>query len=434
MPYLLYLGDDHKDIDTVNILMFTNTYLPHVGGVARSVDAFATEFRSLGHRVLIVAPEFPGQPDEEKDVVRVPALQRFNGSDFSVKLPIPPSLYEAIEAFNPDVVHAHHPFLLGGTALRFARERDVPLIFTHHTMYEQYTHYVPGDSDKLKQFVINLASGYCNLCDAVFAPSQSVHDLLRERDVTSTIHVVPTGVKRSTFARGSGLGMRMMMGIPEDAFVIGHIGRLAPEKGLDVVASAVRQCLDEIPNAHFLLAGDGPSLREIKTELADSDRFHHCGVVAGDILVSTYKAMDVFVFASLSETQGMVMSEAMAAGVPVVAFDAPGVREVVDDRKNGRLLDGHDPAAMAEAIHWIHDLGEADRESMRANIEATAERFSMAACAELAIKHYEEAMDEPTQGAENEDSNWDALTMRIKAEWEIISNAAEAVRDALREP
>ena len=118
----------------MNILMLTNTYLPHVGGVARSVEAFKRVYDARGHRVLVVAPDVPDIGDDEEDVIRVPAIQNFNGSDFSVRLPIPGFLLSAVRDFRPDLVHSHHPFLLGDTALRIATHFDVPLVFQHHTM------------------------------------------------------------------------------------------------------------------------------------------------------------------------------------------------------------------------------------------------------------------------------------------------------------
>ena len=156
----------------MNILMMTNTCTPHVGGVARSVERFTSEYRRRGHRVLVVAPIFENMPSQEVDVVRIPAIQHFSGSDFSVVLPIPAFLISAVEAFEPDIVHSHHPFLVGGTALRIAHLHETPLVFTHHTMYEQYTHYVPGNSAVLKRFVIKLTTSYANekrYCPCLFA-------------------------------------------------------------------------------------------------------------------------------------------------------------------------------------------------------------------------------------------------------------------------
>src|SRR5688572_20475289 len=140
----------------MNVVMMKNSSLAHVGGVARSVESFSAALREAGHKVMVVAPEFPDMSESETDVVRVPAIQRFNGSDFSVRLPVPGLLTDPLDRFQPDLIHAHHPFLLGDTALRVAAGRGVPLVFTHHTLYEEYTHYVSNESVALKRFVVDL--------------------------------------------------------------------------------------------------------------------------------------------------------------------------------------------------------------------------------------------------------------------------------------
>jgi len=206
----------------MKICMFTNTYKPHVGGVARSVDFFTEDLRADGHRVLVVAPEFPGaEDDQEGKVVRVPAIQEFNGSDFSVRLPAPFRVDQTVEAFDPQIVHSHHPFLMGDTALRVARDRRVPLVFTHHTLYEQYTHYVPLNSEAMERFVIRLATDYANFCTRVVAPSQSIADLIQKRGVRSPVDVVPTGVDLTFFTGGRGETFRREHGISPDAMVVG---------------------------------------------------------------------------------------------------------------------------------------------------------------------------------------------------------------------
>lgn len=214
----------------MNIVMLTNTYLPHVGGVAHSVAAFSEEYRRRGHNVLIVAPEFPEKIAGEKNVVRIHAIQNFNGSDFSVALPFSPDLSDRLDQFKPDIVHAHHPFLLGMTALRVARQRELPLVFTHHTLYEHYTHYVPADSQVLKRFVVELATRYANLASLVLAPSHSIVKLLRERGVQTPIAEVPTGVQLEDYNNGDGSKVRRRLDIPESAFVVGHLGRFGQEK------------------------------------------------------------------------------------------------------------------------------------------------------------------------------------------------------------
>jgi glycosyltransferase involved in cell wall biosynthesis len=337
----------------MRVVMMTNTYLPHVGGVARSVEGFSRALRAEGVRVMIVAPEFPGMDESETDVVRVPAIQRFNGSDFSVRLPVPGLLTEPLDRFQPDLIHAHHPFLLGDTALRVASSRGLPLVFTHHTLYEEYTHYVSTESEAIKRFVIDLSTGYANLCDHVIAPSQSVLALLQQRGVTSPITVVPTGVDLSRFTKRSGRRFRKTAGIPRDVFVVGHIGRLAPEKNLMFLTRAVARFLQERPQAWFLVAGSGPLEDAMRAHFGEAgvlERVRFAGILQGGALADAYDAMDVFAFASKSETQGMVMAEAMAAGTPVVAVDASGVREVVRDGYNGRKLSVEDGDAFSAAL------------------------------------------------------------------------------------
>ena len=217
----------------MNVYMFTNTFTPHVGGVARSVESFTAQFRQAGHRVWVVAPEVEGSPANEVDVIRTPSIQNINGSEFSVPLAMPGILTATLTEFPPDIVHAHHPFLLGNTALRVAVRYAVPVVFTHHTLYDQYVHYLGGESLLLQKIAVEIAAGYCNLCTGVIAPSQSVAQMLHELSVTTEIEVIPTGVEPEKFQFGDPRHFRAAHAIPERAFVVGHVGRLAPEKNLE---------------------------------------------------------------------------------------------------------------------------------------------------------------------------------------------------------
>lgn len=418
----------------MNILLLTNTFTPHVGGVARSVAAFAEEYQRRGHRVLVVAPEFPGLPANEVGVVRIPAIQNFNASDFSVALPIHPQLSETIDGFRPDVVHSQHPFLLGMTAMRIARYRELPLVFTHHTLYEQYTHYVPGDSDALKRFAIELATRYANLADQVFAPSASIRDLLRERGVSTAIAVVPTGVRLEHFADGDGLALRRQMAIPADAFVVGHLGRLAPEKNLEFLAEAVADFLSRDSRAHFLVVGAGPSekaMRDIFARAGAEARLHIAGILQRQALADALHAMDVFVFASRSETQGMVLTEAMAAGLPIVALDAPGVREVVKDRYNGRLLRERTPAAFSAAVQWVAGLAPEQWRDLKQAALDTADAFSMSRSADQALACYESLKAKTGAAPVEGGRGWEDILTWIKTEWDILKSVAGAGDAAL---
>lgn len=416
----------------MNIVIFTNTYTPHVGGVARSVEAFVTEYRKLGHRVLVVAPEFADMPEDEQDVVRIAAIQNFNASDFSVALPFHDQLSEILDEFKPDVVHSQHPFLLGMSALRTARYRKLPLVFTHHTLYEQYTHYVPGDSVTMQHFAISLATRYANLCDQVIAPSQSIADLLKQRGVTSPIEVIPTGVYLEKFANGDGDRVRRQMGIAADAFVIGHLGRLAPEKNLEVLARAVADAVCARPSSHFLVVGAGPSeqtIRDLFAQAGVADRLHIAGILQQQQLTDALHAMDLFAFASASETQGMVITEAMAAGLPVVAFDAPGVREVVDNATNGLLLQQKDARTLAAALCQLIDHPN-QLTALRKGARLTAEAFAMSRSAARALLCFRSVIDSMPASTKTE-RDWEDVLAWIKAEWDILSSVAGAGSSAV---
>lgn len=422
----------------MNICMMTNTYLPHVGGVARSVSTFAEEYQRRRHKVLVVAPEFEGKPlpkRAEAMVERVPAIQNFNGSDFSVRLPIATVLSPRLDAFPADIVHAHHPFLLGDTALRIAASKNVPVIFTHHTRYEDYTHYVPFASPALREFAINLSTQFANLCDGVIAPSDSIAKLIKGRGVEVPIKVVPTGIDVEAFAKGHRDRFRRKHRIAEKTFVIGHVGRLAPEKNLEYLAEAVALFLKTAPDAIFLVVGGGPSediLKQTFERHGVSEKLILAGKHTGSNLCAAYRAMDVFAFTSKSETQGMVVAEAMAAGLPVVALDATGVREVVRHNKNGYLLPESVPAKRFAT--YLGRLDQ-DRERWAAFVKqarSTAELFSRERCADQALEFYGDILRATRRERLINGLNpWGTLLERLSVEWNLLAEKAQAVVQAV---
>jgi 1,2-diacylglycerol 3-alpha-glucosyltransferase len=420
----------------MKICMMTNTYLPHVGGVARSVSTFAEQFIREGHDLLVVAPEFDGKPlppKAEAIVERVPSLRNFNGSEFSVRLPLATALSDRLDEFQADIIHAHHPFLLGDTALRVAMNKNVPIIFTHHTKYEDYTHYVPF-SDAMREVAIQIPTHFANLCDGVIAPSESIARIIRKRGVTSPITVIPTGIDVQAFASADGARFRKRLNIPVDSIVVGHVGRLALEKNLGYLAEAVALFLAREPKARFLVVGDGPwreELKEVFVKHGVADRLLLAGKRTGRVLREAYRAMDVFAFASQSETQGMVVAEAMAAGAPVVALNASGVREVVRDGNNGFLLPA---AASAEAFaDALARCVEPKRhEALSRGAQETAAEFSQERSARRTLAFYEETR-RATRARRllNHLSPWAALLKRVGLEWDLLSSRTQTVAAAV---
>lgn len=412
----------------MKILMLTNTYTPFVGGVPRSVQNFTEVYREKGHRVVVVAPEFENAPEDEEDVVRVPAIKNFSDAGFSLRLPIPGYLSSTVEEIGPDIAHAHHPFLLGDTGLRLARRFNIPLVFTNHTLYEQYTHYLPVDNSTVKKYVRNLVRGYANLCDRVFAPSQSVSRILKDQGVETPIDVVPTGIDVEEFGSGDGSRFRAERGIEDDVFLIGHLGRLAEEKNLPFLVESVSTFLEDHPGTEFLLVGDGPiqdDLRDSVEELGLEDRVHFEGVLRDQELYDAYASMDLFAFASKTETQGMVLVEAMSSGTPVVALDASGARDVVVNGETGRLIKDEDKGAFAEGLEWYYELSEAKKRIIRDNSRNRAEDFEMDEVADRALEIYRVLIEE-FEDRPRDQSLWEQAKRRLETEWEIIQNFAAA--------
>lgn len=416
--------------------MFTNTYLPHVGGVARSVHTFVQNLRKRGHEILVVAPRFPNaDPKKDQEVYRLPAIQNFNGSDFSVHIPVPSHLKEILVDFKPAIIHSHHPFLLGDTALRAARQHNIPLVFTHHTRYERYTHYVPFDSKLLKRFVISLSTQYANMCTRVIAPSESIARLISGRGVQTPISEIPTGIDSGFFSEGDGEKKRKELNLPEDSFVLGHVGRLAPEKNLKFLCRAVSGFIRNRENTYFLITGNGPEyqkIRDIFSEKGLSSRLIMTGTQTGRHLYSIYRAMDIFVFSSFTETQGLVIAEAMAASLPVLALDASGVREVVQNGTNGVLLSAK--ATTHQFTQALHDLYAAPnkRKTMGINARSTAEKFTQEECTSRLEDLYQEAITNYRNESRASDiKTWEHLQKSLATEWDLLTQKTSAIIKAV---
>lgn len=423
----------------MRIYMATNVYRPRIGGITRSVEAFARQFRAAGHEVKILAPSFEGQDEDEADVLRVPAVHEVGGSPFSLPVPYPGLVADAVEAFPPDVVHAHQPFLLGATAHKMAAVENVPIVYTHHSRFDAYGHYFPKEHGFLQNFVVHLAVHFANLCDAVIAPGTFVRDTLHEAGVTQPIEIIPTGVDVARFAQGDGRWLRDELGIAHDAPVIGHVGRLAKEKNLSFLAAGVAGLMARRDDVHLVVAGDGEDRDELVAQLEKAsvtDRAHLLGSLEGQRLVDCYQAMDVFAFASKSETQGIVITEAMAAGVPVVALAAPGVDDVLRDGVNGLEVGREDAGQFADALHRALDQPGGERRRWQQNARHSAAELSIENCAEEALRLYRRSIEHHASRAaskEDRQGSWRAISRRLKDELAMLQRTSRAVRDALYE-
>jgi glycosyltransferase involved in cell wall biosynthesis len=286
------------------------------------------------------------------------------------------------------------------------------------------------------RFVKRMGTDYANLCDHVIAPSESIADVLTQRGVTTPITAIPTGINPAEFACGDRTTPRQQYQIPEHATVIGHVGRLAPEKNLDFLSRSIARALQQNKNAYALIVGEGPSAENIEANFANAgvgNRLVMAGKLKDQPLANAYRAMDLFAFASHTETQGMVLAEAMSVGLPVVALDAPGAREVVIDQHNGRLLSEQDETAFAEALQALMSLGTAQRAACCEGALQTAEQFAMPRCVTWLLSVYEQVSDRCPKMAGAHENTWSQTRRLVELEWHLWSARANAAAESLRE-
>lgn len=334
----------------MRVALFTNNYLPFCGGVTISVETLRRGLEARGHEAWVFAPRMPGAAAAPR-VVRYPSVPAVTYPEFALAVPFAPAVAARARALAVDVFHAHHPFLLGPAARRLARRLGRPLVFTYHTRYEKYAHYVPLRPGLVQAAAIRLSTAFAARADAVIAPSAVIRDELRARGVRVPIAVVPTGVDLGMFSPGDRDGARRTLGVDAGDLVVLYVGRLDREKSVDRVLLAFDRVAAVLPRARLLLVGRGTLVEALRRQAAASPaagRIHFLGARPHETLPDCYRAADLFLFASETETQGLVLAEAAACALPAVAVSAPGCEEVVRDGESG-LLTKREPAALAEA-------------------------------------------------------------------------------------
>ena len=353
----------------MRVALFTNNYLPFCGGVAISVETLRRGLEGRGHDAWVFAPRFPGASGPEPRVVRYPSIPALAYPEFVLAIPYACRAAARVVDLGMDVFHAHHPFLLGPAARRFARRRQRPLVFTYHTRYEKYAHHVPLHHAVVAAAAVRMATRFAASVDAVIAPSALVAEELRAGGVRAPIAVVPTGVDLERFCPGDASRARQALGLTPDDHVVLYVGRLDPEKSVERVLHAFERITAAVPRTHLVVVGHGteaPRLRHVARALAAGDRIHFLGARRHDTLPACYQAADLFLFASETETQGLVLAEAAACGLPAVAVSAPGCDEVVRDGATGVLTKGSAAALADAAIGLLLDPGQRRAMGVRA--------------------------------------------------------------------
>ncbi len=378
----------------MKIGIFTESYHPYTSGVVRSIELFTREFEKRGHEVFIFCPDYPlAQLQKEDNVFRFPAFPAPKMPEFSIPLPVSAQFSSTIKKIGLDIIHVHSPFILGRLGARTARSYSLPLVFTFHTLYEQYVHYVPFVEKTSRQIVRLICRDFCNRCNVVVAPSQLVVNYLHLLGVKSQIVTVPTGIELDEFMDLNPLWLKENHGINENKKVLLFVGRLGQEKNLFFLLKSFMKINHLHPDTHLVLVGTGPLKTALnifcKTNGLDSF-VTFTGVLSRQQIVHCYASADIFVFPSVTETQGLVIGEAKAAGLPVVAARAFGPAETVVHGVDGLLTDPTQDSFTNAVLTLLSDP-EKCKQMSEAALE-NAKKLSSSCCADKTLKIYEDLL------------------------------------------
>lgn len=340
----------------MNILFLSDVYFPRINGVSTSIHTLRGQLVGMGHHVRLVAPDYFSPSDDESWIARVPARYLpFDPEDRLMKYGRALAYFSTAAERAFDVVHVHTPFVAHYLGLRLARCFGVPCVETYHTFFEDYIrHYLPLlPHSALRMLARGLSRSQCNAMDAVIAPSQPMLDALRGYGVRTHAEVIPTGLENHSFVYGDGAGFRRRYGIAADRPLMLYVGRVAHEKNIGFLLRVTAMVKQQRPDALLVIAGEGPALDGLRREaqtLGLQDHILFLGYLDRTTeLKDCYRAADIFVFSSLTETQGLVLLEAMAQGVPVVAIAEMGTRSILKEG-DGALIAPQSEAGFAARV------------------------------------------------------------------------------------
>ena len=381
----------------MKIAIFTNNYLPNPYGLSMSIESFRAAFEKMGHTVYIFAPEFKGYVDTNPNVHRYPALDiTLRGVRYPIAIPFSCKISRILEGLDIDIIHSQHPNLLGWQARRCAKKKNVPLVFTWHTLYDQYSHFVPLIPGKFAAWwSIRNARRYANSCSQIIVPTPSVKKVIENWGVKNpNIVAIASGVDESLYRNIDASQVREKFGISEDEILILLISRLTKEKNINFLFEAMVPLMEKDQKMKFLVGGQGSEreeLEKIVVERGLSKRILFAGVVPAAEIKNYFAAGDIFVHASKSETQGMILTEAMYMGLPTVAVRAPGANDLVGNFVTGMLVRENEEEFAATVEKVVNDKQLYQKFSANAK-RIARENYTSSICAQKLLTVYQEAI------------------------------------------
>lgn len=329
----------------MKILNVSDVYFPRVNGVTTSIQTFSREFSKLGHECHVIAPDYgPANgkaaaltgPHEPK-LIRVPSLKvPFDPEDRFMAPARLRALEDRLRAERYDVLHVQTPFVAHQVGVPLGRRLGLPVVESYHTFFEEYLHhYLPLVPRALsRRFARFCSRRRCNEVDAVVVPSRAMETALRDYGVETFLEKLPTGLRLEDLRGGNGQTFRDRYHIPAERPTIAHIGRVAFEKNIDFLLRVLARVKRQVPEVLMVIAGEGPALPALHRQVVELGLQDHVLFVGylerATELLDCYRAADAFVFASRTETQGLVLLEAMALSVPVVSTAVMGTKDILE--------------------------------------------------------------------------------------------------------
>jgi glycosyltransferase involved in cell wall biosynthesis len=320
----------------MNILFISDVFFPRVNGVSTSINTFATELRALGHQVTLIAPSYTDEDKQEEWIVRVPSHKiYFDPEDRLMNFSKLKALLPWIRDKHFDIIHIHTPFTAHYVGIHFGKKLDIPVVETYHTFFEDYLHhYLPFIPQFIsRKLARTISRRQCNAVDGIVSPSKPMLDVLKQYGIKTPAEVVATGLDDSSFVCVDGEHFRMSHDIPLAQPMLLFVGRVAHEKNIGFLLEMHVELIKKHPDALLVITGEGPAEESIKysiDKLGISNKVRMIGYLdRSHELIACYKAADIFVFASKSETQGLVLLEAMAQGTAVVAIAELGTKSIL---------------------------------------------------------------------------------------------------------
>jgi glycosyltransferase involved in cell wall biosynthesis len=382
----------------LRILMISDVYSPRVNGVSTSIRTFRREMRALGHSTHLIAPAYPEDGHHEPGVTRVASRYLFfDPEDRLMRGRVALDLIGSLRGEGFDLVHIQTPFLAHRVGVKLADRLGLPRLETYHTFFEEYFHhYAPFVPRRLLRLAARrMALTQSKQVDALVVPSRPMQEVLLGYGVRKETRVIPTGIDDDFFGDADGSAFRDKLGIAADRPVLVHLGRVAHEKNIDFLLQVVREVRAGIPDVLLVIAGEGPArphLERLSAGLGIGNNVRFIDYLArGAELMNCYRAADAFVFASRTETQGLVLLEAMALGVPVVSTAVLGTRDILDARKGALVPDENVQEFARDVVRLLCDPHL--RKRLSAEARDHARQWSCRAMAERLVDYYRDVLE-----------------------------------------